>query len=288
MNRSNFNYETSTFILTTPNSSISFFIFHQNFHSLITPKTHSFLPNLSVMENGPTYPKYYYFPIVKIYPFLKFFIGGGIALSANFLSKFWSIFSTNSHDYFNQKLILLHLGAKDSYYYDFLVIPILAFIFDEKTSLLFAHKITYNTSQHENGPTFPKYYYFPIVKIDPFLKFFIGGGAKYFYYYDFLVIQILAFIFDQKTSLLFSHKITYITSEHVITKFSIHILSYNSLLSLITNISLSKCPFSPSTLLAQLTCTSKHLGGVLLFGPIFPKNFGPFFQLIVMTTSFKS
>ncbi|ETW56808.1 hypothetical protein PFUGPA_01205 [Plasmodium falciparum Palo Alto/Uganda] len=99
-------------------------------------------------ENGPTYPKYYYFPIVKIYPFLKFFIGGGIALSANFSSKFWSIFSTNSHDYFNQKLILLHLGAKDSYNYNFLVIPILAFIFDQNTSLLFAHKITYNTFEH--------------------------------------------------------------------------------------------------------------------------------------------
>ncbi|ETW56953.1 hypothetical protein PFUGPA_01060, partial [Plasmodium falciparum Palo Alto/Uganda] len=92
-------------------------------------------------ENGPTSPKYYYFPIIKIYPFLKFFIGGGIALWANFLSKFWTIFSTNCDKYFIQKLILLHLGAKDSYYYDFLVIPILAFIFDEKTSLLFPHRI---------------------------------------------------------------------------------------------------------------------------------------------------
>ncbi|KNG75129.1 hypothetical protein PFMG_01337, partial [Plasmodium falciparum IGH-CR14] len=124
-------------------------------------------------ENGPTYPKYYYFPIVKIDPFLKFFMGGGIALSANFSSKFWSIFSNNCHDYFNQKLILLHLGAKDSYNYDFLVTQILAFIFDQKTSLLFPHRITYNTSQH------------------------------------------------------------------VITKLWFDILSYNSLLSLITNISLS-------------------------------------------------
>ncbi|EWC88221.1 hypothetical protein PFNF54_02985 [Plasmodium falciparum NF54] len=127
-----------------------------------------------VMENGPTYPKYYYFPIVKIYPFLKFFIGGGIALSANFSSKFWTILSLNCHNYFIQKLILLHLGAKDSYNYDF------------------------------------------------------------------LVIQILALIFDQNTSLLFPHKITYVTSEHVITKFGLHILSYNSLITCTLNISWSK------------------------------------------------
>ncbi|EWC91191.1 hypothetical protein PFNF54_00001, partial [Plasmodium falciparum NF54] len=49
VNTSNLNYETSTSILTTPNRSISFFIFHQNFYSLITPKTHSFLPNHTIM-----------------------------------------------------------------------------------------------------------------------------------------------------------------------------------------------------------------------------------------------
>ncbi|ETW52056.1 hypothetical protein PFUGPA_05937 [Plasmodium falciparum Palo Alto/Uganda] len=91
----------------------------------------------------------------------------------------------------------------------------------------------------KNGILLPTYPTFVVPKIPPFSTIFIGGGAKDSYNYDFFVIPILAFIFDQKTSLLFSHKITYITSEHVITKFWLHILSCNSLLSLITNISLS-------------------------------------------------
>ncbi|EUT91905.1 hypothetical protein PFAG_00564 [Plasmodium falciparum Santa Lucia] len=127
------------------------------------------------------------------------------------------------------------------------------------------------------------------------------------------------------------------TFEHVITKFWLHFLSSNSLLSPTTNISLSKwyffyrgklnwkfgilghflqhhknftrtsllfhhivhdllyiqngstyfplrlyfvctsiflhSPFSPSTFAAQLTCTSKHLGGVYQFLSIFHKIF---------------
>ncbi|EWC78634.1 hypothetical protein C923_00683 [Plasmodium falciparum UGT5.1] len=42
-------------------------------------------------------------------------------------------------------------------------------------------------------------------------------------------------------------------------------------------------PFSPSTFGAQLTCTSKHLGGVYQFFPIFVKIFGPFFGHYVGT-----
>ncbi|ETW55317.1 hypothetical protein PFUGPA_02706 [Plasmodium falciparum Palo Alto/Uganda] len=88
----------------------------------------------TMWKNGVLLPTYPTFVVLKIPPFSTIFIGGGIALWANFSSKFWSIFSTNCHDYFNQKLILLHLGASYSYYYDFFVIPILAFIFDQNTT----------------------------------------------------------------------------------------------------------------------------------------------------------
>ncbi|EUR76007.1 hypothetical protein PFBG_01243 [Plasmodium falciparum 7G8] len=66
MNTSNLNYETSTFMLTTPNTSISFFIFHQNFHSLITPKSSSFLPNHSIMVHGSAIRTYFDTTITNI------------------------------------------------------------------------------------------------------------------------------------------------------------------------------------------------------------------------------
>ncbi|EWC91038.1 hypothetical protein PFNF54_00152 [Plasmodium falciparum NF54] len=91
----------------------------------------------TMWKNGVLLPTYPTFVVLKISPFSTIFIGGGIALSANFPSKIWSIFSLNCHNYFIQKLILLHLSAKDSYYYDFLVIQILALIFDQNISLLF-------------------------------------------------------------------------------------------------------------------------------------------------------
>ncbi|ETW55318.1 hypothetical protein PFUGPA_02707 [Plasmodium falciparum Palo Alto/Uganda] len=66
MNTSNLNYETWTFMLTTPNTSISFFIFHQNFNYRITPKTPSFLPNLSVMVHGSAICTYFDTTITNI------------------------------------------------------------------------------------------------------------------------------------------------------------------------------------------------------------------------------
>ncbi|ETW51313.1 hypothetical protein PFMALIP_00632 [Plasmodium falciparum MaliPS096_E11] len=240
MNTSNFNYETWTFILTTPNTSISFFIFHQIFHYGITPKSWSFLPNHTIIMHGR----------------------GGIALWANFSSKFWSIFSTNCHEYFNQKLMLLHLSAKDSYNYNFLVIPILAFIFDENISLLFPHKITYNTSQHV------------ITKFGLYILSYnslitctlnISLSKKYFFYRGKLYVKFgifghLLHHYENivRTLLLLHHivhDLLYIQNGTICVQLRLYFVCNSIFLH---------SQFSPSTFLAQLTCTSKHSITIIL------------------------
>ena len=102
---------------------------------------------LTIWSNSPFFFQIYHFHVLKNVPIFEIFHRGGYCSLGQFFIKFWSIFSLNCHNYFNQKLILLHLSAWYSYNYHFLVTQILAFIFDQKTSLLFAHKITYITSR---------------------------------------------------------------------------------------------------------------------------------------------